>query len=355
MDGAVRLETRRFFAIGGALNESIISLMKTTRTSALREKRLLCLLTTLLLPLAAGGRSPADEEALAQRIRAGISLTEARRGFATHLLTRTKTPDPVPQPPRGFELVHYDAPLGSFPAYVATASGKGRHPAIVWLTGGFDNSIGDTPWAPATPDNDQSARAFPAAGVVTMYPSLRGGNNNPGYRECEYGEVDDALAAARYLATRPDVDPTRVYVGGHSTGGTLALLVAESVAPGIRAVFAFGPVTSAGSYGEGNLPFDTRDKRELFLRAPILYLKAIKCPTFAFEGTSEPSNIGPLHKLAANSSNPLLHFYELPGRTHFSALAPITPLVARALVSDTGTTAHIDFTANAAQIVPIYR
>ncbi len=33
-----------------------------------------------------------------------------------------------------------------------------------------------------------------------MYPSLRGGNKNPGYIETFLGEVDDVIAAARYLA-----------------------------------------------------------------------------------------------------------------------------------------------------------
>ena len=31
----------------------------------------------------------------------------------------------------------------------------------------------------------------------------------------------------RFLAAQPYVDPARIYLGGHSTGGTLALLVAE--------------------------------------------------------------------------------------------------------------------------------
>ena len=74
-----------------------------------------------------------------------------------------------------------------------------------------------------------------------MYPSLRGGNNNPGHMESFFGEVDDVLAARALLAKLPYVDPERIYLGGHSTGGTLALLVAEC-SGAFRGVFAFGPV-----------------------------------------------------------------------------------------------------------------
>jgi dipeptidyl aminopeptidase/acylaminoacyl peptidase len=56
---------------------------------------------------------------------------------------------------------------------------------------------------------------------------LRGGNDNPGRREGFLGEVDDVLAAADHLSKLPHIDPTQIYLGGHSTGGTLALLVAE--------------------------------------------------------------------------------------------------------------------------------
>lgn len=284
------------------------------------------------------------------------TLAQARQGFQTHLLVHKKTPDPVPAPPAGFELAHYAAPLGSFPAYVALPVGAApgaKSPAIVWIAGGFDNSLGDTPWAAATPDNDQSARAFPQAGILTLYPSLRGGNNNPGFLEGLGGEVDDALAAAKYLRTRPDVDPKRIYLGGHSTGGTLALLCAEMPNP-FRAVFAFGPVDNVADYGRDNLPFDVSDMRELAARGPILYLDTITTPTFVFEGTLSP-NVDPLRKMCANTSNPVVHFYELPGLDHFSELAPITPVIARQIAADTGPQPRFSFLSANPPISPLRR
>ena len=39
-----------------------------------------------------------------------------------------------------------------------------------------------------------------------MYPSLRGGNDNPGVKESFLGEVDDVLAAFDYLSAQPYVE-----------------------------------------------------------------------------------------------------------------------------------------------------
>ena len=134
----------------------------------------------------------------------------------------------------------YDSPAGSLAAYVSPDPNDGkRHPAIIWITGGDCNTIGEM-WNPRPASNDQTARAYREAGLVMMFPSLRGGNDNPGFKENFYGEVDDVLAAAAYLAKQDYVDPKRIYLGGHSTGGTLVLLVAEVPNP-FRAVFLIRP------------------------------------------------------------------------------------------------------------------
>ncbi len=314
----------------------------------------LALLPLALLPLAGCAHAQAPLQAgQAGQPDGRLSLPDARRGFATTLLVKNKNTDPVPQPPAGFQLVHYHAPLGDFPAYLTVPPpGTGRHPAIIWIAGGFSNSIGDDPWAPATPDNDQSARAFPQAGIITMYPSLRGGNNNPGFNECLYGEVDDILAAAHFLALQPNVDPARIYLGGHSTGGTLALLVAESTS-GFRAVFSFGAVPSVGAYGRDSLPFDPDNKKELYLRAPVLYMNTIERPTYVFEGTEDPGNVDVLRKMCSLCTNPNIHFYEVPGLNHFSELAPVTPVVASEIARDTGPTPHFSFLLAKPKIVPM--
>ena len=145
-----------------------------------------------------------------------------------------------------------------------------------------------------------------------MFPSLRGGNDNPGTKEGFLGEVDDVLAAADYLARQDSVDPKRIYLGGHSTGGTLVLLVAEAT-DRFRAVFSFGPASDVGYYPADFIPFDTSNPREVELRSPGRWLSSIHGPTFVFEGT-EQGNLSSLQVMAQATKNPMVHFLPIKGR-----------------------------------------
>jgi hypothetical protein len=272
------------------------------------------------------------------------SLLEARRGFKTKLVARDGAADePVAAPPPGvFRIVKYPSSVRQLPAYlsVGPADGKKR-PAIIWITGGDCNSIGDV-WSPAPAENDQTASAFREAGIVMMYPSLRGGNGGPGAREGFFGEVDDVIAAAEFLAAQPGVDPQRIYLGGHSTGGTLVMLVAAA-SPRFRAVFSFGPVDDVGGYGKEYLPFDSSNPREVELRSPGRWVNSIQSPTFVFEGVKPRSNIGSLRELEQASQNPLVHFGAVKGASHFSILQPVTRVIAAKILADSGTELNIAF------------
>jgi len=282
----------------------------------------------------AAEKAKAEPDALA---RPASSLTAARRGFSTHLLRRESIGEaPDPPPPGVLALVSYPGPLGPMAAYVSPSPNDGKqHPAIIWLVGGSSNSIGSTAWERQPPDNDQSARGFRASGIVMMYPSLRGGNMNPGYRERFFGEVNDVIAAARFLAQLDYVDPHRIYLGGHSTGGTLALLVAES-SDQFRAVYALGAVGDMLGYGKDAVPFDLSNSKEVQLRSPKLWLDSIHVPTFVFEGTEAPANIESLRDMARLNRNPLVRFREIPGGTHFTIIAPLVSEIARQIQQDDG-------------------
>ena len=277
--------------------------------------------------------------------RIAISLAEARKDFKTKLTRQVSTTDPLDQPPPSvFRIVHYEAPPGKLAACLTPDPGdRVKHPAIIWITGGDCNTIGDV-WSPAPAANDQTASAYRKAGIVMMFPSLRGGNGNPGYKEGFYGEVDDVLAAADYLAAQPYVDSSRIYLGGHSTGGTLALLVAEC-SDRFRAVISFGPVSDVAAYGQETveLPIDKRKGREMQLRAPGLWLDAISTATFVFEGEQAPTNKDSLREMAATSISPKVQLFLLKGKSHFSILAPTNQLIADKIKRDTGPATNLAF------------
>jgi acetyl esterase/lipase len=272
------------------------------------------------------------------------SLPEARKGFQTKLTRRHKANEPVPEPPAAvFRKVQYDSPAGKMAAYLTPDPKDGqKRPAIVWITGGDCNTIGDI-WSPAKPGNDQTARQYRDAGIVMMFPSLRGGNDNPGVQEGFLGEVDDVVAAAEFLAKQPHVDPKRIYLGGHSTGGTLVLLVAEC-SDRFRAVFSFGPADDISHYPPQFVPgVNTADPREVELRSPGRWLHSIKVPTFVFEGTVQ-GNLSSLQAMADASTNPKAHFYPIRGGNHFNILAPTNRLIAQKILKDDGPEPSLAFT-----------
>jgi acetyl esterase/lipase len=273
------------------------------------------------------------------------SLSEARRGFATRPAPNQPAGRPAPEPPPDvFRLVRYEAPAGKLAAYVTPDPGDGRkRPAILWITGGDCNTI-DELWNEAPRENDQTAAAYRKAGLVMMFPSLRGGNDNPGQHEGFFGEVDDVLAAADFLTKLDYVDPRRLYLGGHSTGGTLVMLVAAST-DRFRAVFSFGPAADVSGYGPGFLPFETSNPRELELRSPGRWLSSVRSPLFVFEGTDEPCNIRSLQAMARASANPLIRFHPVKGLTHFSILAPVNELIAAKILHDEGSATNLAFSA----------
>ena len=262
-------------------------------------------------------------------------LSQARSAFKTQIsfsgdTTRAPTP-----PASVFRKITFPSAVGPLAAYLSLDPQDGsRHPAIIWLTGGDCNSIGDV-WSSNPRNNDQTATAYRKAGIIMMFPSLRGGNDNPGRHEGFYGEVDDVLAAHNYLSRQPYVDPARIYLGGHSTGGTLALLTAEFRNP-FRAVFAFGAVGDVSGYGTNLLPvdFSKTDQRERTLRSPGYWLASARGVVFVIEGTGAPGNISALNAMQRTSQNPALHFISVAGASHFSVLAPSNEVIARKILND---------------------
>ncbi|MEM7233392.1 MAG: alpha/beta fold hydrolase [Planctomycetota bacterium] len=261
-------------------------------------------------------------------------LRDARKGHETKLLKTQRSQEKIATPPKKlFRIVRYKSKVGRLSAYVSEPESRDKkYPAIIWLSGGFPvGGCHAGAWIPQGRDNDQSASSYRRAGIIMMYPSLRGTYGNPGRQEYFYGEVEDVLAAGTYLKSLDYVDPKRVYLGGHSTGGTLALLAATATTR-FRAIFSFGPVSSASDYGDERALFDIDDAKESRLRSPIHFLDAIRTPTFVIEG-SERGNAASLRELRAATKNPRLRCIELQGADHFNLMAPINDLIASKIVA----------------------
>ncbi|MBX9681832.1 MAG: prolyl oligopeptidase family serine peptidase [Gemmataceae bacterium] len=272
-------------------------------------------------------------------------MAEARRGFKTKVFASERKKQPVDRPPPNGELrlIRYSSPVGELAAYVSHDPKDGKkHPAIVWMTGGDCNTIDEGCWREGTRGINFLASEYRKNGILTMFPSLCGGNDNPGLKEGFLGEVDDVLAAADYLSTQPFVDPNRIYLGGHSTGGTLVLLTAECTER-FRAVFSFGPIEDVVLYGAAMNPFPLSDPQELRVRSPQRWLHSVRSPTFVIEGVK--GNREAIQALAKRSKNPKVDFIEVGGADHFTVLGPANEVIAKKVAADVDQQCNLSFTA----------
>jgi acetyl esterase/lipase len=286
-------------------------------------------------------------------------LATARMGFVTELKSPVQPPvedGPPDQPPADvFKLIHFPAPPGPLAAYLRIPPGPAqKHPAVLWCHGGFGGIDGY--YAMLQPAaNDQTPKACVDAGFVVLLPSWRGTNNNPGKAEMFYGEVDDAMAAVDYLASLPEVDASRIYVIGHSTGGTLALLTAEMAPVGkIRAAFSFGGAPDMRRFLRGDnaalAPFDISNPQEMRLRSATDFITTLRTPTWYFEG-SQSAHAGPATIMAgkAIAAGVPFHACIIDGGTHFNILRPITHLVAEKVLADNGPVCNISISDDQVQ------
>lgn len=277
------------------------------------------------------------------KIDTSVSFAEAHDAFTTTLAREENDDNSIPDPPEGvFDLVSFPSKVGDLAAYVSSDPGDGeKHPMIIWIVGGWGNGIDDFPWVYPERDDDQTGSAFWQSGILTMYPSFRGGNGNPGCYEALFGEVDDIVSACEYAASLPYVDPDRIYLGGHSTGGTRALLASEYT-DRFRAVFCFGVVDEVRYHNNSQFTFDTDNVDEFVMRSPVYWLDNVKSPTFLIEGRD--GNSANLERMAEISGNDNIHCYVIEGEDHFSVLAPATRLIAQKILEDTGDTPAITIT-----------
>lgn len=124
-----------------------------------------------------------------------------------------------------------DAGGWPLPATLSMPNGEGRFPAVVLVHGSGpgdrDQTIG-----PNKPFRDL-ARGLASRGVAVLRYEKRTrlhAGKLAGLPNITVNEetVDDAVAAVRLLRSQPGIDPTRVFVAGHSLGGMLTPRIARA-------------------------------------------------------------------------------------------------------------------------------
>ena len=243
---------------------------------------------------------------------------EARKTFKTTLTSKTPAPQVAQggQPPPGVTEVTYKSGELQLKAWVnRPPAGAPPAAAVLYLHGGFAFD----------PEDWDQCKPFRDAGFVTMTPSLRGENGQAGWFSMFYDEVDDVLAAAQFLAKMPGVDSKRVFIAGHSAGGTLALLAAMT-SKEFKACASFSGSPDQVKFAEqeqGLVRFDTSDMKELEMRSPLAFPKSFKCPVRLYWGDGEIFFRFSSRKLAKKASAAGLDVQaiELPG-DHLTSVDP---------------------------------
>lgn len=214
------------------------------------------------------------------------NLAQERQGYSTKLTRKGPSPQeagPISSPPRGAKLVSFPSGRLKLSAWVSDLpAGAKKRPAVVYCHGGF--AFGADDWDQAEP--------FRKAGYIVMIPILRGENGGPGHFEMFYGEVDDAIAAGKFLQSMPGVDPQRIYIAGHSAGGTIACLAALMPSP-FAAAAGFGATTDMEDFVAPRsefrfmAPFDPTDATEVRLRSVVPFIRNLQCPLFLYAGSHD--------------------------------------------------------------------
>jgi uncharacterized protein len=148
-----------------------------------------------------------------------------REGFG---LNAAPAPAPASDAKTDEREVAFPSAGFQFPATLRMpASRSGRVPAVLLVHGSGPHDRDET-IGPNKPFRDIAA-GLGAAGIATLRYDKRtfAFKEKIGRTITLDGEViDDAVAALEYLRTQPGVDPGRVYVLGHSLGGTAAPMIA---------------------------------------------------------------------------------------------------------------------------------
>ena len=104
---------------------------------------------------------------------------------------------------------------------------EGRRPCVLWIHGGPAWEVADV-WNPAI-------QSFLVAGYTLFAPNIRGSTGygvefqNLNIHDCGGADLKDVEEAAKYLKSRPDVDPSKIALVGASYGGFMTFLATTKI------------------------------------------------------------------------------------------------------------------------------
>lgn len=110
------------------------------------------------------------------------------------------------------------------------------------------------------------------------------------FRDAQAGLANTKATLDFLLAKAPTIDPNRIYIAGHSSAATLALLAAEHE-PRIKACAAYAPATDVESRLAQVIPTLDRAlpgyRDFLHFSSPKTHAHQMKCPVFLFHARDD--------------------------------------------------------------------
>jgi dipeptidyl aminopeptidase/acylaminoacyl peptidase len=189
-----------------------------------------------------------------------------------------------------------------------------------------------------TPDDQPEHMPYVHAGFIVVAYSLDGNlaqNANDyqfqtaaaAFSAAHFGLDNEQAAVAYSLRTYPQIDTHRLYVAGHSSAGTMALLAAEND-PRIAACVAYAPVGDLASrYSQSDIDkFSSvipNCQDVLSEASPLTNASRLHCPVFIFHADDDDtvltSNVSTfmneLHK-----TNDRIYYASVPTGGHYYSM-----------------------------------
>ncbi|MFO0810922.1 MAG: prolyl oligopeptidase family serine peptidase [Gemmataceae bacterium] len=146
------------------------------------------------------------------------------------------------------------------------------------------------------------------------------------FRDAQAGLANVRAALDFVLAKAPDVDPGRVYIAGHSSAATLALLTAEHE-PRVAACAAFGGVPDVEDSLAKAIPALNRAlpgyRTFLNYSSPKTGVETLKCPVFLFH--AEDDTVVPIRQCTdfaalLRKTNPNVTLVTTPAGGHYDSM-----------------------------------